>query len=677
MPEAASAPPLLYVHQSRMKSLQLMARVAVAGVLLAGVINVVQPLGAAAGDRSDAASSVLSTEAGQRLQRDLSRVLSLRATPHSTCVAARVDDEWVFESKSEVPLVPASLMKIVTSVAALEVMAPDEVFTTEVYVRADALASARNGVLRGDVYLVGGGDPVLSTPRYIERFEEPVAHTDITELADRVAAALADRGITRIEGRIVGDDSWFSDRERHYAGHDAGAGVDAEPSTVWKRDFVSLNIVGQLSGLLVNDGFSSYSWGVTAGTRRRHVRAADPAQHAASVFDTFLESRGIPITRRASSGRAPLRAERAAVGSLDSPPLSEILTRVLSLSDNTVAEMLLKEIGRRTAGSARSASAASVQQIMEQKLGPLAQGLVVVDGSGLSNHNRVTCAALVELLSQAGPGSPVAEALSVVARSGTLKRCRPAIGGQDEHNAVRAKTGTLLESTALAGTTTAADGEVLTFAMIANRHYISSLGACNSIRMGVINAAARYTYRELGAPGRVHAGDRAALEALFDATAGHGWFNSHGWKSDLPLHRWHGVTTNTSGRVTDLDLGGAFGNGLTGTVPEALVGLSELVRLDLSGNDLSGSLPAGITNLSRLREVRVSGTSLCLSDPFRSSPTWSKSRFSGLHVTAAQSCGDDTVTRGEATRFLVSQGTAAKEFGSALKARRQPGAQNQ
>ena len=287
--------------------------------------------------------------------------------------------------------------------------------------------------------------------------------------------------------------------------------------------------------------------------------------------------------------------------------------------------MLLKEIGRRTSGSARSTAASSVQEIMSQKLGPLAEGLVVVDGSGLSYHNRLTCAAVVELLMQAGPGSPLVEGLAVAGERGTLRSCGPAVAGQDEHNAIRAKTGSLNDSTALAGVTVAADGEVLTFAMVANQPWISYLGSCNSIRRGVMNAVARYTYRDVAPSESVHSGDREALEALFDATAGHGWFNAYGWKTDWPLARWHGVSTNASGRVSEVVLRGPFGNGLTGTIPEELVDLSELARLDLSGNDLSGSLPGGIADLSELRELRTTGTSLCLSRSLRSSMAWLES----------------------------------------------------
>ena len=266
-----------------MKSVRAVTCLATAVASLAAALGIVHPATAGADNPSEAELSLVSTGAEQRLERDLSGVLSLRATPDSTCLAVRVDDESILESKADASLLPASLMKIVIAAAALEVMPPNEVYETEVFVHSDALASVDDGVLRGDIYLVGGGDPVLSTPRYVQRFRDPVAHTDITKLGDRVFAVLADHGITRIEGRVVGDDSWFPVKERDYCKPLPSHQPDGTSNCVWKRSFVTHNAAGPLSGLLLNDGYRSYSWSVWGAGRRHNVRAADPAQHAASV----------------------------------------------------------------------------------------------------------------------------------------------------------------------------------------------------------------------------------------------------------------------------------------------------------------------------------------------------------------------------------------------------------
>ncbi len=425
-------------------------------------------------------------------------MLSQPIAPRSTCLTVLLDDELIFESQGDAALVPASLMKIVTAAAALEMMGPDAVYETEVFVRSEDLSAASDGTLRGDVYLVGGGDPVFNTPHYGERIPDPVAYTDVTELADRVHRVLADMGIRRIEGRVVGDDAWYPDRVRDYY-REFPPGGD-EP--VWRYSHDTVNHIGPLSGLLINDGFVSYTWRTGMEDRRDYVRTTDPTRHAAAVFNSLLESRGTPITRWARAGAAPAPAELTSLASIESPPMSAIAARMLIRSDNTIAEMMLKEIGRRTLGSSRDVAAAVVEGILQRLLGPLAAGVEVADGSGVSRYNRLTCAAVAELLRQAGPGSPLVDGLAVAGESGTLKTCRPAPHprGWGYTNTVYAKTGTVYLSNSLAGVAEAANGETVTFAMMANGHNMHLLGSCNALRRTLINAAARYTYGPV-APG--------------------------------------------------------------------------------------------------------------------------------------------------------------------------------
>ena len=567
-----------------------------------------------------------------RLAREFSAVLSLREAPDAMCVSVNLDGESILESKSATILVPASLIKLVTATAALEVMRPDEVYSTNVFARADVFESASDGVLRGDVYLVGQGDPVLSTPRFVSRYAEPVAHTDIYDLADRVFATLRSRGITRIEGRLVGDESWYPDRQRDYSREVPAGGADP----VWKRELVTTNNVGPLSALLLNEGYSSYTPVRTNAARLRRVRAADPPQHAASVFDDLLEARGMVITQRPASGVAPAPGERTLLGTLQSPPLSEILSRMLTFSDNTIAEMILKEIGRRVSDSDRASATAGVEALIAEKLGPLADGVVIADGSGLSTYSRLTCAAVVELLDLAGPGSPVVEGLSVPGQQGALVRCSPVLQSSASFNTLRAKTGVLNDVTALAGTTVASGGETLTFAMIANSHLIILLGGCNRLRRTMMNVAANYTYGPAYPVEPGHRADREALGALFDATGGGAWFNNWGWKTDTPLGRWRGVTTDSAGRVTRLDLGGPFGNNLVGAVPGEIGDLSRLTRLDLSGNQLSGGLPERISDLGELQDLRLGGTDLCV--PAELHAWWAS--FDGTTNAGVRPCPD-------------------------------------
>lgn len=91
--------------------------------------------------------------------------------------------------------------------------------------------------------------------------------------------------------------------------------------------------------------------------------------------------------------------------------------------------------------------------------------------------------------------------------------------------------------------------------------------------------------------------DRAALEALYDATEGPSWEHQQGWSTDAPLGRWHGVVTDSVGRVTWLTLSA---NGLKGTLPTELGSLSELQFLGLADNQLEGPIPMELGNAPRL-----------------------------------------------------------------------------
>ncbi len=423
----------------------------------------------------------------ERVVSEFAAALTKGKAPPDTCLSVHRNGEALLSVKAGRPLIPASITKIATSAVALKLMGPDATYTTEVVVGSAELAAVRSGVLTGDVYLVGGGDPVLSTRGYIGRSGQPRTYTDVSRLADTVMASLRAAGITRIEGSIVGDGSWYRDAERDYTAHR----LPGESRPVWKRSYVTSNLVGPLSGLMINDGYARYS-----SSRQGHVRATDPPQAAASLFDDLLEARGMVITKRPRSGLAPAAADRTGLGRIQSPPLSEILSRVLAWSDNTTAEMLLKEIGRRTSGSERAEAAAGAAFVLAGMLGDAAEGVVIVDGSGLSVHNRLTCRAAAVLLAGAGAHSALYAGLGVAGKTGTLRGCTPQAppAGQGPPNTVMVKSGSLNDSRGLAGATLTASGELVTFAMIANEPLIIARPFCPTLQRQLLTAAAQYTY---------------------------------------------------------------------------------------------------------------------------------------------------------------------------------------
>ena len=380
--------------------------------------------------------------------RDELATLVARA-PDGGCLAVRRDGAPIFARNADAALVPASLHKLVLAVAALEILGPDYRFRTT----AVAQSPPVGGVLAGDLYLVGGGDPLLSTPDFMTVLARHGAvGTPLAELAGDLVAA----GLSRIEGSVVA----VEDR------YDAFANVPE-----WPARYETQSVAGGLNAVAVNQGWRTSpgifsTWGL--------MPHPTPASRTASLFDDLLEARSVRIP---GSPRVAARGGDYSgfieLASLESAPLGDQLHFLLGESDNTLAEMLMKEMGVVTAGVGTTrAGALAVHGALAGRL-PLLP--VPADGSGLSPSNRLSCAQVVEVLDIGGPNGSVGSSLAVAGQSGTMEnRYR----GSRVAGRVRAKTGSLAGVAALAGFATAADGGSFTFAVILN----SSSGLVNADR---------------------------------------------------------------------------------------------------------------------------------------------------------------------------------------------------
>ena len=170
------------------------------------------------------------------------------------------------------------------------------------------------------VWLVGSGDPVLATSAYAAFIQaKDKTRGDVTTSLDALADAIVAKGVQKIPGGIVVDDSRY-DTERY------------RPS--WKPEYHTSGDIGPLGALTVNDGFSSWD--------PRKVVVDDPAVYAGTQLQQLLKARGVQVGS-VTRGTAP--ADTAAVVSVASPPLKEIVTSMLRSSDNLSAELLVKELG--------------------------------------------------------------------------------------------------------------------------------------------------------------------------------------------------------------------------------------------------------------------------------------------------------------------------------------------
>lgn len=364
--------------------------------------------------------------------------LAARA-PAGGCLLVRRAGETVFSANADALLIPASLQKLLLAEAALEILGAGYTFSTVAL--ADAPLSG--GVLDGDLYLVGGGDPLLSTPDFAAMLAD---HDSAgTPLAD-LAAALVAAGLTRMTGGVVA----VADR------YDT---LTAVPT--WPARFAAQRVAGSLSAASVNQGLRApprllTSFGLAP--------QPDPALAAAAIFDDLLEARSVRIPavpRVAGSGGD--YSDHAVLASLESAPLAANLHWLLAESDNTLAEMLLKEIGLVASGAGTSAAGA---RAVHAALAPRIAGLAVpADGSGLSPQNRLSCSQVTDALDLGGPDGLVAANLGVAGRSGTMENRYRTSSARD---LVQAKTGSLNGVAALAGFAETPDGAVFSFAVILN-----------------------------------------------------------------------------------------------------------------------------------------------------------------------------------------------------------------
>lgn len=354
-----------------------------------------------------------------RLRAELDGILGdpqLGRAREASCLVVESGGHRLYDARSDRPLIPASTLKVLTAAAALTAFGPDAAFTTDIR----AAKPPDDGVVAGDLYLVGGGDPLLSTADYVATFRnQPQIATSFESIADAIVAA----GIKEVRGRIVGDHTRFDD-ERLFP--------------TWRPSYVADGDVGPVDALVLNDGFLNYR------PRRRDTITPDPAGHAAAALVLLLQARGVTVTGGSASGVAPAGA--TTIAQIASPPMRQVIAEMLTESDNNTAEVLTKELGFRAKGRGTWESGIAARGEALTRAGLPTTGFVGVDGSGLDRRNRVTCGLLQAALNKGG--EPLAEGFAIAGRTGTLS---DRFLGTPVAGKLRGKTGSLSEVVSLTG----------------------------------------------------------------------------------------------------------------------------------------------------------------------------------------------------------------------------------
>ena len=320
----------------------------------------------------------------------------------------------LYSLRARTQRMPASVQKLYTSVTALRRLGPTGRLSTSVLAEEEP---DPDGVVHGDLYLRGSGDPNFDT-------------LDANSLAQQVA----DAGIVSVTGRVRGDESAFD-------------GLRGVPSS----GFRLTSEVGVLSALTFNRGRTG---------RRAPYWQNRPANFAAKAFTKQLRGLGVDVARAARRGRTEEGA--VPVGAWRSLPVTDLLRQMNQPSDNFMAETLIKIVGSKFGGAGSTAAGAAVATAELETLGMSPR---IVDGSGLSRSDRTSPSDVVTLLAELQDDAAFTGSLGVAGRSGTIADRMRGTAAQDR---CRAKTGTLHDVSALAGYCVTRYGGEVAFAFLMN-----------------------------------------------------------------------------------------------------------------------------------------------------------------------------------------------------------------
>ncbi len=406
--------------------------------------------------------------------------------------------EEAFGYQADRPMQPASVMKLLTTATALRNLGPAWRFSTDFMTEEDAKITPE-GVLQGNLYVKGGGDPTL-----------------VVEKLWRMVADLQLLGVNTIDGNIIFDDSFFQD-SAIIPGWNKDVDIQNGPSYFAPLSALSVNYntaclvigpgtaVGQPARAQLdtpvsvveidNQALTTRAGGrrwlridreldeedptmvkftirgeipLDAGVEREYRTVADPLAHFISVFRGVMEERKVKVKGRYVQGLTPKDAVRLV--HLDSPPLATVLADMNKHSSNFMAEQVLRAVGATVRGApGTTAKGVSLIQDYLVSIGLSPDTFKLVNGSGLSREiivpPSVITAVILDMYGDHKVGYEFLSSMAIGGVDGTLwARFRD----EDEAGKLRGKTGSLNGVFCLAGVVDGGDGEVYAFALLAN-----------------------------------------------------------------------------------------------------------------------------------------------------------------------------------------------------------------
>ena len=454
-----------------------------------------------------------------RLQRILDRIYADSLLDQAQCaikVKSMDTGDVLYQRNSHLLFPPASNLKLLTTAAALYKLGPDYRFKTILATDSAAWVPG-DTVLHGNLYLKGGGDPLLNTD-------------DLLKMADYLRSL----PLRRIEGRLLADatfhDSlelgkgWMWDDEPYpFSAHLSALTLNENCVTFVVRPGektgaplkvayrprspeISVQNLGQTC-----DTSDTYNLTVERDVAHRKnvftvrgtypvgalpdttvLNVENPALFAVSVFASLLKRKGVACPQGYGLGELPANAETLFVHT--SPALAQVVRHTNKISDNLAAELILKTLGAEQKGPPGSAEK-GLQVVREflQQIHVDSTTYHIVDGSGLSRYNLITADLIVALLDFMYHTFPVQPeflaSLPIGGLDGTLS---DRLKEQPAFKNVRAKTGTMEGVSSLSGYVATADGEILAFSILM-QNFLGPPGPYRELQDRICNALASFS----------------------------------------------------------------------------------------------------------------------------------------------------------------------------------------
>lgn len=440
----------------------------------------------------------------QQLVRDMVRDPALAGAHLSVSIVDVTDGRQLGAHQASISAIPASVQKLVTTAAALDLLGPDHRFTTRLLITGPVEA----GILRGNVIILGGGDPSLGSP-YLK--DVP----GLTATLDRWRQRLRKAGISRIEGRVIGDGSYYgsgntpapwpwSDIGNYYGAGVYGLNfhenfyfldlvqrgrVGATPAIRQTRPAVpALRLNNELRSGPADSGDQAYIYGapygydnyvrgtIPIGSGRFTIKGAipDPPLFAAQALQQHLKAGGILVSLPAESHRS-VGTGRYANGTVidryDSPPLVNLIDRTNLRSNNLYAETLLLEMNKSRGAADHELPSTDLLLDWITSSGLSTTGVQLEDGSGLGTRNFFSAQFMTDFLRHQADNSRWRQSIPLAGRTGSM---RGFLKNTAATGRLWAKSGSLGAVRCYAGYVDRPDGQQLAFAIMVNNFTLES-----------------------------------------------------------------------------------------------------------------------------------------------------------------------------------------------------------